>query len=240
MLLHGFSQTGRSWQPLVPQLAAHFEVLTPDLPGHGSRSGLRADLWEAANLIGEECGAAAYLGYSMGGRVALHLALARPDLVERLVLVSATAGIEGHRQREARRQEDEEWARLLEDAGVEAFLERWLAQPLFASLGEEAADLGSRLENTAEGLAAALRSMGTGAQDPLWSRLLELSMPVLLVAGGRDDKFAELAIQLGGWIGPAASLALVPDAGHACHLESPQAFLDLALPFLEDGGHHHG
>jgi 2-succinyl-6-hydroxy-2,4-cyclohexadiene-1-carboxylate synthase len=239
-LLHGFTQTGRSWGPLLPALEERFEVLTPDLPGHGDRCEVRADLWEVARLVGEECGRAAYVGYSMGGRVALHLGLAHPELVERLVVVSATGGIEDQTQRAARRQEDEALARSIEADGVDAFLERWLAQPLFAGLPAQAADLDARRHNTAEGLATALRLMGTGTQDPLWRRLDELTMPVLVVAGDRDDKFAEQALHLGGWIGPTAELALVPDAGHACHLERPRAFLELLLPFLgADHGHTH-
>ena len=237
-LLHGFTQTGRSWAPLVDALAEHGEVLTPDLPGHGDRSEVRADLWEASRLVGEECGPATYVGYSMGGRVALHLGLAQPEVVERLVLVSATAGIEDRAGRAARRREDEALARSLETDGVEAFLERWLESPLFAGLSPEAAGLDARRQNTAAGLASALRLMGTGSQDPLWRRLDELTMPVLVVAGERDDKFAEQAVHLGGWIGPTAELVLVPDAGHACHLENRGAFLELVSSFLEDDHGH--
>ena len=238
-LLHGFTQTGRSWEPLLPALEEHFEVVTPDLPGHGSRSEVRADLWEAAHLVAEEGGHAIYLGYSLGGRVALHLALSRPEVVERLVLVSTTAGIEAPAERAARRAEDEELARSLEEEGLDAFLERWLAQPLLAGLPPDAAGLDARRQNRPEALAAALRLMGTGAQEPLWRRLGELAMPVLVVAGERDDKFADLALHLGGWIGPTAGLALVPDAGHACHLEQPAAFLELVLPFLTEHDHSH-
>ena len=239
-LLHGFTQTGRSWRPILPALAQHFEVLTPDLPGHGARSEVQADLWEAARLVAEECGRAAYVGYSMGGRVALHLGLAHPDLVERLVLVSTTGGFEDHAQRAARRREDDALAHSIETDGVDAFLERWLAQSVFADLPAHAADLDARRENTAQGLAGALRLMGTGTQEPLWRRLDELTMPVLVVAGERDERFAEQALHLGGWIGPTAELVLVPEAGHACHLERPHAFLEVLLPFLEtDHGHAH-
>ena len=242
-LLHGFTQTGRSWAPLLPSLRErvghHRHVLSPDLPGHGTRADVRTDLWGAARLIAEECGRAAYVGYSMGGRVALHLALDRPELVERLVLVSATGGIEDAGQRAARRDEDEALAQSLEADGVDAFLERWLRPPLFGGLPPEAVGLEARRQNTAAGLAAALRLMGTGTQEPLLRRLDELTMPVLVLAGERDDKFAEQALHIGGWIGPTARLALVPDAGHACHIENPEAFLDLLVPFLEDW-HGHG
>lgn len=240
-LVHGFTQTGRSWAPVVPALAAHFDVATPDLPGHGSLAHRPAGVDEAARSVGEAGGRGAYVGYSMGGRVALHLALSRPDLVERLVLVSTSAGIEDDEERAARRAADEELAAALEAGGLDAFLERWLAQPLFAGLTGEAAGVEARRENTAQGLAGALRLLGAGVQEPLWRRLHELRMPVLVVAGDQDDAYCHLAVQLGGWIGEAASLALVPGAGHACHLERPEAFAALVLAFLEeDHGDHAG
>lgn len=239
-LVHGFTQTGRSWAPLMPALSEHFEVVTPDLPGHGRRSAEPAGLEDAARVVGEEGGRGAYLGYSMGGRVALRLALDRPDLVEQLVLVSTSAGIEDDDNREQRRREDEARAQAIETAGVDDFLEEWLAQPLFAGLSAEAAGLGSRRENTAAGLAAALRLLGPGSHDAMWRRLLDLHMPVLIVAGERDDAYCEQAVHLGGWMGEVAVLAMVPGAGHACHLERPQAFVDLILPFLLAGaGHGH-
>ena len=237
-LVHGFTQTGRSWDPLRSRFEPHFEVVAPDLPGHGSRATVRAGLWEAAELIGEECGRAAYLGYSMGGRVALHLALARPELVERLVLVSATAGLEDEEERAARRASDEALARSLESEGLERFLDRWLGNPLFSGLSPEAAGRDARLENTAEGVAASLRLMGTGVQEPLWRRLGELSVPVLLVAGENDDAYLELTLRMAAWVGAHASLVMVPGAGHACHLERPDAFAELVLPFLEEHDHH--
>ncbi len=245
VVVHGFTQTGRSWDPLVPLFGDHFEVVAPDLPGHGRRSDVHVGMDEAARLLGEDGGRGAYIGYSMGGRVALHLALARPDLVERLVLVSASAGIEDDDDRAARQEADEALATAVEAEGVDAFLMEWLAQPLFADLPPEAAGLEARRENTAAGLAAALRLLGQGSMEPLWRRLHEVRMPVLVVAGERDDPYCLQAVHLGGWMGEMATLAMVPGAGHACHLERPQAFVDLVVPFLEDdtlgdhAGHEH-
>ncbi len=232
-LVHGFTQTGRSWEPLRPALGEHFEVVAPDLPGHGARSAVPGGLWRAAELVADECGQAGYVGYSMGGRVALHLALARPALVRCLVLVAATPGMVDERERSARRQADEELARSLEEGGLEAFLQGWLARPLFSGLSAESAGLDARRENTAAGLAACLRGMGTGSQESLWPRLAELTMPVLVVAGRRDARFRAIAEQMAHRI-PEASLALVADAGHACHLERPDAFLHAVVPFLLD------
>ncbi len=232
MLIHGFTQTGRSWAQLRGLLAGRFDVVAPDLPGHGARFDVQADLWNAARLLAKECGQASYLGYSMGGRVALHLALAHPELVRRLVLVGVTPGIEDDGERAARRQADEDLARSLERGGLEPFLERWLSQPLFDGLSAEAAGLPARRENTVAALAGCLRRMGTGTQEPLWRRLPELTMPVLVVAGERDAKFAELAVRTAERIGANARAALVPGAGHACHLERPEAFLEVVLPFF--------
>lgn len=243
-LLHGFTQTGRSWRPLTTGLrAAGFELCTPDLPGHGSRTDVRADLWAAARLALADGGQSAYVGYSMGGRVALHAALLRPDLVERLVLVGATAGIEDEAARDERRRADEALAASIErdaadGAGLDRFIDRWLAGPLFATLPPEAAGRDERVaSNTAEGLASSLRLAGTGTMEPLWGRLGELGrleLPVLVVAGALDEKFLALGQRLVDAIGARATLAVVPGAGHACHLEQPAAFLAAVVPFLHD------
>jgi 2-succinyl-6-hydroxy-2,4-cyclohexadiene-1-carboxylate synthase len=159
----------------------------------------------------------------MGGRLCLHLALACPDRVRALVLVGATPGIEDAAERAARAAADAELAARIERIGLEAFVDEWLRQPLFAGLGPEAACREERLEGTAAGLAASLRRMGTGAQEPLWGRLGELAMPVLILAGARDAKFAALGERMAAAIGPGATFASIPGAGHAAHLEQPAA-----------------
>jgi 2-succinyl-6-hydroxy-2,4-cyclohexadiene-1-carboxylate synthase len=225
VLVHGFTQTGRSWDPLVPSFnAAGHEVVAPDVP-----AGL--GLWDAASALAGSAGTGVWIGYSMGGRLALHVALAHPEAVERLVLIGATGGIDDPVDRAARVESDNGQAALIERIGVDAFLERWLAQPLFASLPDDAAGLQARRANTPETLASHLRLLGTGAQEPLWDKVHSLDMPVLVVAGQRDAKFTELGRRLVDSIGGNASFASVQNAGHACHLEQPQAFLDVVLPF---------
>ena len=228
VLVHGFTQTGASWATIAAGLADH-EVLTPDQPGHGDRAAERADLVTSALLLAP-LGPAAFVGYSMGARIALHLALLRPDLVDALVLLGGTAGIDDDEERAARRAADEVLADRLEDIGTDAFLDEWLAQPLFAGLPAEAR--GAR-STDASGLAWSLRLSGTGTQQPLWDRLGELRMPVLVVAGERDEKFRALGQRLVAAIGANATLGLVPDAGHAAHLERPDGFLDVVRPWLE-------
>jgi 2-succinyl-6-hydroxy-2,4-cyclohexadiene-1-carboxylate synthase len=231
VLVHGFTQSGRSWALVLPALEAagigraDVEVVTPDVPdGTG--------LTDVAATLAAQCGPAAWLGYSMGGRIGLHVALARPDVVERLVLVGATAGIDDSIDRATRRESDEGWAALVERVGVRAFLDKWLAQPMFAGLPPDAAGMEARLENTTARLAHQLRTLGTGSQQPLWDRLDELKMPVLVIAGERDAKFTALGHRLVAAIVENATMLLVEGAGHACHLENPHAFAAAVAPFL--------
>lgn len=236
VLVHGFTQSARSWAPVAGPLSASREVVSVDLPGHGGSSGRAvAGLEDAAGLLGATGGRAAYVGYSLGARTCLTLALSSPALVDRLVLVGATAGIRDEAERATRRAADEALAAELDDGGddgLDRFLHRWLAGPLFAHLSPAQADLGARRANHAAGLAASLRSCGTGTQAPSWERLDELAMPVLVVAGERDDKFRRLAGELVAGIGANAALAVVPGAGHAAPFEAPDAFVGLLEAFL--------
>ncbi len=201
VLVHGFTQTGRSMTPLARLLEESHEVVTLDLPFHGRRPAPAASLEEAAQLVGATCGRASYLGYSLGGRVCLTLALEQPELVHSLVLVGATPGLRSEADRAARRAADELLATRLEGPGEEgarreAFLADWLAGPLFSRLDAAQADLESRRQNSCAGLAAALRNLGTGSQQPSHERLGALAMPVLLLAGERDEKFSAIAEEM--------------------------------------------
>ncbi len=236
VLVHGFTQTGRSWGPVATDLARHHEVVRVDAPGHGRSAALALDMVEGARLLGETGGAATYIGYSMGARLCLQLALDHPQLVDALVLLGGTAGIENPAERRARRRDDEALARELEQVGVAEFVRRWLARPLFAGLDEAAAGMDARLANTVAGLATSLRLAGTGAQEPLWPRLCELAMPVLAMAGENDGRFRSRAQAMVAAIGPNAELAVVPGAGHAAQSEAPEAFLAIVHRFLARTG----
>lgn len=236
VLVHGFTQTSSHWAGVASELAADHEVVRVDAPGHGASASLTTDLVKGGELLGSTAGTATYVGYSMGGRLCLHLALARPALVAGLVLVSATAGIEDPGERARRIAADEVLARRLEDEGLDPFLAWWLSQPLFAGLEAGAGDVAARRHNSVAGLAASLRLAGTGAQEPLWGRLAELAMPVLVVAGEHDERFAALARRLSSAIGDNAEMALVAGAGHSAHLEAPGAFLEVLRPWLRRHG----
>jgi 2-succinyl-6-hydroxy-2,4-cyclohexadiene-1-carboxylate synthase len=232
VLVHGFTQTQAAWEPVAARLRTRWRLLRVDLPGHGGSAGVRAGFEEAAALLGECGGGAAYVGYSLGGRLCLRLALDRPELVRALVLLGASPGIADPAARAGRRAADEALAAGIERDGVAAFLDRWLAGPLFATLPRERAGREDRLANTPEGLASALRLLGAGVQAPLWDRLSGLRCPTLLVAGALDAKFAALAAEMAAAIGPAAHLELVPGAGHAAHLERPAEVAALLDRFL--------
>jgi 2-succinyl-6-hydroxy-2,4-cyclohexadiene-1-carboxylate synthase len=228
VLLHGFTQTGRCWGGLDEHLrAGGREVATPDLPGHGTGTAAaeRADVpATAAHLAATAApGGAVWLGYSFGARVALHVALDHPEAVRGLVLVSGTAGLDAPADRAARVAADEALADDLERVGVDAFLDRWLALPLFAGLAPADDDRAERATSSAAGLAASLRLAGTGTMAPRWGDLPGLEVPVLLVAGDQDAKFAAAAERMAAAI-PAAQLAVVVGAGHTVHREQPAAF----------------
>jgi 2-succinyl-6-hydroxy-2,4-cyclohexadiene-1-carboxylate synthase len=232
VLVHGFTQTLASWSPLTGRLGTHRELVACDLPGHGGSTALRLGMDETVAALAEVGGRAAYVGYSMGGRVCLRLALDRPDLVAALALVGASPGLADPAERARRQADDEALAATIERDGVGRFLDRWLAQPLFATLQKGAAGLEARLANRPDGLAAALRLLGTGAQPSVWERLPELHAPILLIAGALDTKFAAIAEDMAARIAGPASVALVEGAGHAAHLERPAAVARLLDEFL--------
>ncbi len=231
VLVHGFTQTMRSWDPLVAVLSDTFEVKRVDVTGHGASSEVRLSFTETAAAIGEAGGPATYVGYSMGGRLCLQLALDRPDVVQALVLVGASPGLEDAGERAQRRTADVSRADDIERTGTADFIARWLAQPLFASFTPDPGDLRARLANSPHGLAAALRSLGTGVQEPLWSRLPTLTMPVLVVVGGADERYARIGRQMSDIIGDNAQVVSLVGAGHAAHLEEPLSFCRLLVEF---------
>jgi len=216
LLLHGFTGYARSF--------AHLELdaVTPDLPGHNGAP--PATSWEDALDRLEpllDPGPVILGGYSMGARLALGLALRRPERIARLVLASGTAGIEDEAERARRRKGDEELARFVEQRGVPAFVERWERNPILASLQPlQMQQLRlERLQHDPRGLASALRHLGPGAQPSYWNALERLDVPTVLLAGKRDHKFAALATRLHLPL-PRAELRLL-ECGHVLHVEQP-------------------
>jgi len=234
IFVHGFTQTSNSWKPVAEHFASSGrESVVVDLPGHGSSGTGDVSLPEAAERLTEMCGPGVYVGYSLGGRLCLHTALMHPEVVRGLALVGASPGITDADERAARRAADDRLADHIVDVGVEAFLDEWLAQPLFAGLSVDTEARADRLRNTAQGLAASLRHAGTGAQESLWARLGELTMPVLACAGEYDTKFAAVGRHMASLI-PNGRFVEVPAAGHAAHLQSPQMVIDFLEGWLAE------
>ncbi len=226
VLLHGFTHTGASWDPVVAALGESYRALAPDIRGHGSAAerepvALEAVLEDLAALAPPRF---TLVGYSMGGRIALHAALA-PALearIARLVLIGASPGIADRAEREERAADDERLADEADRMTIERFAERWGQTPVLAGQPPEvaAAVHADRLRNQSAGLARALRGLGTGALPSLWHRLPEVRPPVTLIVGERDAKFTATGTEMARGLRDA-QVAVIPGAGHAVHLEAP-------------------
>lgn len=216
LLVPGFTQTAASWRDVVTALHA----LDPNVDARALDIPTGRDFDATARALGDAHGAGTWCGYSMGARLVLRLALDAPQLVERLVLVSGTPGIDDAAERAQRVASDETLATRIERDGVDAFLTRWLAQPMFASVPADAPGLDERRALTADHLAEQLRRLGTGSMTPMWDRLGALRMPVLIVHGTRDHKFTDLAQRLAAGIPGARRIGI--ECGHAVPLERPR------------------
>lgn len=229
VFLHGFSGTRHAWEETIAALPPErYTPLALDLPGHGDQvDAPRPISFDScvASVLERSSDRFALVGYSMGGRVALHVALAAPERVSRLVLVSATAGIDDPRERAGRCEADRRFAGEIAAGPIEAFVERWSRQSMFAADPPEvgAKARADQLRNRPDGVAAALSGIGTGEMQPLWERLGEVTMPVAVLAGERDIKFCKLGRRMAAQL-PNADLSIVA-GGHRLLYERPDAIL---------------
>lgn len=236
VFLHGFTQTHHHWHAVAQRLADLIDP-TPtlafvDLPGHGlAGDDLAGDIDSIGERLVRLAGRGTYVGYSMGGRIALVAAATGAAEIERLVLIGATPGLTDPVEREDRRRLDDQRAQHLEAVGVATFVDEWLAMPMFERLPTDDDGLAHRRRNTVAGLAHSLRRYGTGSQTPLWEVLPTIRVPVLVVAGERDDKFVGIARRMAETL-PDATLAVVPEAGHAPHLDHPTALLTVLSAWI--------
>jgi len=231
VLLHGFAGSGASWDAVRAAAGGEaYPALAPDLRGHGRRGSVRpvdvdACVDDVLEVAPPSFGLA---GYSLGGRVAVHLALAAPGRVERLVLVATTAGLEGEDARRDRAAADDALADRLLAGGSEAFATAWAAQALFADdpPAVRAAQEAEVRAGDPEGLAAALRGLSPGRVPAVWDRLDELPMPVDVVVGERDAKYRSIGERLVAGL-PDARLHVLPGAGHGLLREAPGAVAEV-------------
>ncbi len=245
VMLHGFTGSASGWAEVAASLAPQFEVIGVDIVGHGQtdapegveRYAMRRvvdDLASTLRALGHE--RATWLGYSMGGRTALQVAVHRPDVVSALILEGATPGLATAPERAERVASDEVLAQRVLTEGVESFIDFWQDVSLFASqkrLPQERQDRvrAGRLRNRAIGLANSLRGMGTGSQEDVRDRLGEVGVPTFLITGALDTKFTGIAREMAERL-PHATIAVIDDAGHAAHVERPAEFSAMVLDFL--------
>jgi len=191
-----------------------------DAPGHGKNTNGLRSLPQCADDIAEAIQPGILIGYSMGARMALHVALQHPKMVSQLVLISGTPGLKTESERMARRQSDNELADHIEKVGTPAFIDEWLALPIFSGLTKETNQRSDRLHNSPKGLADSLRFAGTGTQEPLWQNLHQLDMPVHLIVGAFDEKFTAIANEMKQLL-QSCEQTVLPNVGHTVHLEDP-------------------
>ena len=232
VLLHGFTQTSRSWNRYIDLADSSQPIIRVDAPGHAGSSSVAADLNSSAHMVVEQCGFGDYIGYSMGARLALHIALLHPDSVRRLVLISGSPGLRTPGEQIERQQSDEQLAREIARLGVSQFVGKWLSNPMFSQLISTESDIEDRLRNCIDGLVSSLTLSGTGSQQSLWDRLPELSMPVLLIVGENDQKFVDIAHQMREAIGAQCEVEVIANAGHSVHLEQTVACFNVIQKFV--------
>ena len=244
LFLHGFMGSSADWQDVVAALGDRSFCITPDLPGHGASLGLTPEAYTTEGTaqavvcaLGElEVERPVIVGYSMGGRLALYLALRYPERCAGLFLESASPGLEGEEERKARREADEEKAKWLESGDFEEFLRDWYRQPLFAPLAKDEGllwrTMATRRRNDPVELARSLRGMGTGSQPSLWGGLQGLAVPALAVAGALDAKYAGVSWRMAS-ISPRVEPVVIPGVGHDVHDEAPAEYADLLGCFLD-------
>ncbi len=245
--LHGFAGSMATWAAFTQEVQREYTVITVDFLGHGDsdsptdperyrmeRSG--ADIAAVLDKLG--LARACWLGYSMGGRIALVTATLMPDRFAGLVLEGASPGLISPDGRARRARSDGELARLITKEGVEAFSKYWEQRPLFASqkrLPPEVRERirNRRLRNNPTGLANTLRAASPGLQPPVHKSLPSLKIPVLCIAGEYDHKFSAIAKEMCSKL-PDGRLSIIAGAGHAPHIENPQEFNRIVLGFLRE------
>ncbi|MCB1031769.1 MAG: alpha/beta fold hydrolase [Acidimicrobiales bacterium] len=237
LLAHGFTQTHASWAPVTQLVEGRATVLSPDAPGHGEATNLHLNLEQSATRLAELIGerSAVVVGYSMGARTAIRLALDHPSSVSALLLIGGTAGIEDQTLRAQRRRSDEDLAMRIQLIGVERFLDEWMAQSLFDGLELVPEDLCARRNNSADGLASSLRLAGTGTMEPpWWDDLHRIEVPTVVMWGEHDTKFAALGKRMVSEIGSNATSRCVDNAGHAVHLQQPDVVAEVIVELIDE------
>jgi 2-succinyl-6-hydroxy-2,4-cyclohexadiene-1-carboxylate synthase len=245
LLLHGFTGSSIDWQMIADELSRQYRVITLDLPGHGKTVidppdeetySMRWTAVDISYILDElEIEQVHLVGYSMGGRMALYFAINHGQRLQTLTLASTTPGIEDDDAREERKKEDRELADNIEEKGIDWFVAHWQSLPLWHTQNDALKERlrTRRAQNDPEGLAYSLRGMGQGAMPSLWGDLGRLPIPVKLIAGEDDEKYVKITQRMDKLI-PDSDVTLVNGAGHAVHVENPEAVTGALLAFLHE------
>lgn len=245
VFLHGFTGALNDWDSLKIKLADKYATIAIDILGHGKSSSpnnpehyTEASLVEQLHYILTKIGVtkSSFVGYSMGGRLAICYAIAHPECIESLILESSTAGIEEQLLRAERIFSDEKLADKLIKEGASKFIDYWFNIPMFDNFKSlPAAQLSQlineRKRNDPAGLSNSLRGFGTGKMKNHWPELHNIKQPTLLITGELDLKFTEINRQMLKQL-PNASQKIISKSGHNTHLEKPEEFFILVSSFL--------
>jgi len=225
LFIPGFMQRGDAWRPVAELLPERYPSRLLDHAEHSFEGRLREIAAAGADVL---------VGYSLGGRLALRAALRSPESFTGLVLVGSTAGIEEGPLRGVRAEADEKLASWMEAMPIEDIVSLWERQPLFADQSDALVEeqRPGRLSQDPRSLALLLRTAGQGALDPVWHELHALDLPLLAIAGARDDGYSAAVKRIAS-VAPNARAAIVEDAGHAAHLQRPDEVARLISEFLD-------
>jgi len=225
LFIPGFMQRGDAWRPVAELLPERYPSTLLEHAEH-SFEGRLCEILEA--------GASVLAGYSLGGRLALRAALRSPESFAGVVLVGSTAGIEEGPLRVQRAEADEKLASWIEAMPIEDIVSLWERQPLFADQSDALVESqrAGRLSQDPRSLALLLRTAGQGVLEPVWHELRDLDLPLLAIAGARDEGYSAAAKRIAS-IAPRARAAIVEDAGHAAHLQRPDEVARLITDFLD-------
>jgi 2-succinyl-6-hydroxy-2,4-cyclohexadiene-1-carboxylate synthase len=233
------------WQNISENLSSDYYCMAIDLPGHGkseidntenSYSIKRTAKYIIDFLQNNNTASCDFIGYSMGGRLAIYLAIKYPNYFNKIIIESAQPGILDLIERRNRKKLDHELSRKLEIMGLSEFLEFWYNQPIFATLKNHksfANLVNSRIKNDPRKLSKSLVEMGTGAQPSLWKDLIKITSPCLLIAGEFDLKYQKIFSKMHKEI-YSSNFVIIKNCGHNTHFENPDEFIKVVKKFLNN------
>lgn len=246
VLFHGFTGNVDTWNSLVPLLKGSYQFIMIDIIGHGQtdspqdyqRYSIGHSVEDMIAIFDElKLDKVHVLGYSMGGRLALSIAVNHPNRVKKLILESSSPGLKTEEEQVNRRMSDAELALRIIENGIKEFVDYWENTPLFSSQkslpNEEKERIrAGRLSNHPLGLVNSLKGMGTGSQPSWWKSLSHVNLPVLLICGKLDKKYCQMAMEMNQLL-PCSWVKKVDEAGHTIHVEKPQVFGKIVYDFLK-------